>query len=299
VKIFVSYSRTDAGELAEQTQRRFNGSEEYEVFTDVKSIKVGEVWSNTIENNISNCDVFVVIVTYGALQSPHVENEVLQAQRERKRIIPCFHRSVIHSEIKWGLNNIQGVEFEDKYELARNLYSKIAYGMQGRGSMRNNQRVEPIISKGSTTISRLPGVTIFAILNIIGGLIIFPIVFEVLRDRVIQSLGLVMFPIAIFSFVVGYGLLKGALKGMRWAWTATLVLSIISIALNVLLLSILTYKVRFVIEYLLLRFDFTIYLQIVSIVISGIILNYLYRPHVKSHFGKIVSTSGTASATQA
>ena len=89
VKIFVSYSRRDAGDFAAQIQRHLP-SFKYNIFTDVDSIRAGDVWSSTIESNISNCDIFVVIVTYGALQSQHVENEVLQAQRENKTIIPCF-----------------------------------------------------------------------------------------------------------------------------------------------------------------------------------------------------------------
>jgi tetratricopeptide (TPR) repeat protein len=125
MKIFVSYSRRDAGDFAEQIQRHFASFGHYEVFTDVNSIKAGDIWTNTIEDNISSCDIFVVIVTNGALQSPHVETEISQARRDKKKIIPCFHRSVRNNDIKWGLNKIQGVEFEDKFELARNLYSKI------------------------------------------------------------------------------------------------------------------------------------------------------------------------------
>ena len=124
MKIFVSYSRRDAGDFADQIQRHLS-SFKYDIFTDVDSIRAGDIWSNTIKENISNCDIFVVIVTYGALQSPHVENEVLQAKRENKKIIPCFLRAISPSKIKWGLENIQGVEFEDKYEITRNLYSKI------------------------------------------------------------------------------------------------------------------------------------------------------------------------------
>ena len=125
MKIFISYSRRDAGDIAEMIQRRFTGSEQYEVFTDVSSIRVGDIWSNILQDNISDCDLFVAIITQGALQSEHVQNEVLQAQRLKKRIIPCFHRNVRESDIKWGLNKIQGVEFEEKYEVARNLYTRI------------------------------------------------------------------------------------------------------------------------------------------------------------------------------
>jgi hypothetical protein len=35
---------------------------------------------------------------------------------------------------------------------------------------------------------------------------------------------------------------------------------------------------------------------IVSIIISGIILYYLYRPHVKAYFGKAVRTDTTSTA---
>jgi hypothetical protein len=124
VKIFVSYSRRDAGDFANQIHRHLS-SFTHDIFTDVYDIKGGEVWNNTIETNISNCDIFVVIVTFAALRSIEIEREVLQAQKENKIIVPCFHSSIRNSNIKWGLNNIQGVQFDDKFELARNVYSKI------------------------------------------------------------------------------------------------------------------------------------------------------------------------------
>jgi tetratricopeptide (TPR) repeat protein len=124
VKIFISYSRRDAGDFANQIHRHLS-SFEHDIFTDINNIKAGEDWSNTIEENISSCDIFVTIVTHGSLHSPHVEREVLQAQKEKKTIIPCFHRSVTNRAIKWGLEKIQGVEFDDKFELARDLFLKI------------------------------------------------------------------------------------------------------------------------------------------------------------------------------
>ena len=36
------------------------------VFIDIDSIGVGEKWSNIVEENISTCDIFVVIVTLAA-----------------------------------------------------------------------------------------------------------------------------------------------------------------------------------------------------------------------------------------
>ncbi len=123
MKIFVSYSRRDAGDFAEQIDEHLR--DQHDIFTDVNDIQIGSVWSNVIENNISNCDLFVAIITHAALLSPEVEKEVLRAQRENKIIIPCFHRDVSKNEIKWNLNKFQGIEFEEKYELVRKLYPKI------------------------------------------------------------------------------------------------------------------------------------------------------------------------------
>ena len=78
-----------------------------------------------------------------------------------------------------------------------------------------------------------------------------PMVSQSLLGGIGIAIGAVFLALAIVSFVVAYGLLKG--RG--WAWTVTVILSII------------------------------------SIIISGIILYYLYRPHVKAYFGKGVSRS--------
>jgi hypothetical protein len=76
------------------------------------------------------------------------------------------------------------------------------------------------------------------------------------------------------SFIVAYVLLKG----IKWAWTLTVVLSIISIVLNAI--SLVTGNLG----------------GIVSIITSGIILYYIYRPHVKSYFGR-GSSHAPAAAT--
>ena len=78
------------------------------------------------------------------------------------------------------------------------------------------------------------------------------------------AIGGVLLAIAIASFVVAYGLLKG----LSWAWTVTVILSIIIIVFNAI--SIATGNIS----------------AVISIIISGIILYYLYRPHVKAFFGK-------------
>jgi hypothetical protein len=99
-----------------------------------------------------------------------------------------------------------------------------------------------------------------------------PIVPQSLLGGIGIAIGVVLLALAIVSFIVAYGLLKG----LGWAWTVTVILSIISIVLNAL--SIAAGNIA----------------SIISIIISGIIIYYLYRPHVKAYFGKGVSRSPPA-----
>ncbi len=179
MKIFVSYSRRDAGDFANQINRNLSIFK-HDIFTDVDDIKAGEIWSNTIEENISNCDIFVVIVTHGALQSPHVENEILQAQRENKKIIPCFFRDIHPNIIKWGLEKIQGVEFSDKYELARDLYSKIdTENKRGYPDSQDDQDGEKtalhyiLTRKISKRIISITAISIIAVTAVVIGIVVF------------------------------------------------------------------------------------------------------------------------------
>jgi hypothetical protein len=163
----------------------------------------------------------------------------------------------------------------------------------------------------SSSTSRPLGVTIIAILNIIGGIIMLvggigavtggamlPMMYpgglsganvpgaEVnnlsgvstsLLGGGLVALGAVLIALGIFSFVVAWGLLKG--RG--WAWTATVVLAVINIVINAISLAGGNFA------------------GIVNIIISGVILYYMYRPHVKAFFGKGISrgtTRGTAEA---
>jgi tetratricopeptide (TPR) repeat protein len=124
VKIFLSYSRDDAGNIAKHIHRYLRNSGQ-DVFIDVNSIRIGEPWADSIEKNISECDIFVIILTPDSLRSGHVEREILQAQRENKIIVPCINEHIDYNEIRWGLEKIQGIEFLDKEDLVIKLYSKI------------------------------------------------------------------------------------------------------------------------------------------------------------------------------
>jgi uncharacterized membrane protein HdeD (DUF308 family) len=104
------------------------------------------------------------------------------------------------------------------------------------------------------------GVTIIAILTIIGGIIFLASGLVLL----IVGIGIVLLALGIAYLVMAYGLWKG--KG--WAWTITLILSVIGIILGIV--SIAAGNIG----------------AIIGIIINGVVIYYLYRPNVKAFFGK-------------
>ena len=93
------------------------------------------------------------------------------------------------------------------------------------------------------------------------------VMMSVVTDAVILALG-------IAYFVITYGLLKG--KG--WAWTVTVVLCCIGIALG--LVSVVNGHLD----------------GIFNILINAFIFYYIYRPYVKSFFGKATTTTAADTA---
>ncbi len=114
---------------------------------------------------------------------------------------------------------------------------------------------------------RPTGVTILAILEIISGII--AIAAGLLIATISSMIGIefgaiggvisgMVIAIGVASFVMAWGLLQGK----SWAWTTTLVLTIIS-----------------------LIFDLA-GANLVGLIIDIVILYYLFRPNVKAYFGK-------------
>ena len=101
------------------------------------------------------------------------------------------------------------------------------------------------------------------------------------------AVGAIVLAVGIGYLVVSYGLLKG--KG--WAWTITVILTIIAIAVQIVSgITASMFNASFIED--TNTFVTGIIAQIVGIAINGVILYYLYRPNVKTFFGKsLPSTS--------
>ncbi len=114
--------------------------------------------------------------------------------------------------------------------------------------------------------SRPLGVTIIAILAVIGGIGSILSGFAIMA--IIPLLGIIfgglLIIIGLAYFVVAYGLWKG----LNWAWNITLIVSVIGIIVG--LGSIVVGNVG----------------ALFHLIVNVIVIYYLYRPNVKAYFGK-------------
>ena len=119
----------------------------------------------------------------------------------------------------------------------------------------------------SSEKTRPTGVTILAVLELIGSVVY--IGFGAFMGALGGMMGTVdgwaaglISAVFVGLGLVGFVMAWGLLKGKTWAWTITLILTVIG-----LIISIPSFN-------------------IIGLIINGIILYYLFRPHVKSFFGK-------------
>jgi hypothetical protein len=115
------------------------------------------------------------------------------------------------------------------------------------------------------------------------------------------AIGSVMIAIGIASFIVAYGLLKR----MRWSWTVTIILSIISIVLSVIttmgiVQALFSLGLGIILSPPAAPIDSSTppppFGAIISIIISGIIIYYVYRPNVKAYFNKAAAKTDATPA---
>ena len=133
------------------------------------------------------------------------------------------------------------------------------------------------------TQHRPDGIIIIAILMVIGGIILLftgitplfigPLISINISDYEISQLGLLitiggltLVVLGIASLIVSWGLLKGK----RWARTITLIISIISIIFAIISLA-----------------SSGDLIHIISVIIYGIIIYYMFTNKVKLFFGKV------------
>jgi hypothetical protein len=84
--VFISYAHLDGASLAEGLAKALSGNAQ--VWMDTSGIDSGDRWTGQIEAGIDSCDVFVAILTRGAVKSPVCRAELERAVRKGKRVLP-------------------------------------------------------------------------------------------------------------------------------------------------------------------------------------------------------------------
>ena len=128
LKIFISYSQDDYSPGARHVRNYISRHiQDSDVFIDQSKPK-GSKWRKENEEKLEASDIFIVILTHGALRSKEVRKEVAIAkQKKDRKIIPCKEDllDMEWKDIPWNLSEYDGVKFEDKEELGRRLVTEI------------------------------------------------------------------------------------------------------------------------------------------------------------------------------
>lgn len=91
-RIFISYSRADTlfiEELIPLLRRAFPG---HDLWYD-REITGGEDWWNRILSEIAACDLFIYLLSNDSLESKYCQNEITEALRLQKAILPIYVRA--------------------------------------------------------------------------------------------------------------------------------------------------------------------------------------------------------------
>src|SRR5215467_4228834 len=120
LKVFVSYSRRDAAEFADELVAGLELAG-FAPFLDRHDISAGEDWEARLGGLIAQSDTVVFVVSPESVKSERCVWEVTQTGDFSKRLIPVIHKPVPDADIPQQLSRLQFVRFDGGRGLARPL----------------------------------------------------------------------------------------------------------------------------------------------------------------------------------
>src|SRR5215467_2570685 len=111
LKVFISYSRRDASEFADELAAGLELAG-FAPFLDRHDISAGEDWEARLGGLIAQSDTVVFVVTPESVKSQRCVWEVDQTVGLSKRLIPVIHKPVADRDIPQQLSRLQFVRFD-------------------------------------------------------------------------------------------------------------------------------------------------------------------------------------------
>src|SRR5262249_31397127 len=87
-RIFISYARSDGGELARDLRRRLSVDHGFSLWQDLADMEGGKDWWRQITTAIDHVEYLVLVMTKAALSSPAVRDEWRYARQRGRCVIP-------------------------------------------------------------------------------------------------------------------------------------------------------------------------------------------------------------------
>ncbi len=112
---FISYSQRDGLRFAQRLADELtSGGTPVDVWLDQHSLSPGESWSNAIRSALADCEAVLVVVTRDIGQASTTRNEIQQALRYKKPIVPLL----VHpdADLPLALTGLRAVDFSQDFE---------------------------------------------------------------------------------------------------------------------------------------------------------------------------------------
>ena len=109
-KIFISYARADR-EFALKLGKELRAASA-DIWLDSLDISTGERWDDAIEEALTICESFLIVLSPASIGSDNVKDELSLALEEKKQIIPVLYQNC---QIPFRIRRIQYSDFTREY----------------------------------------------------------------------------------------------------------------------------------------------------------------------------------------
>lgn len=110
-RIFFSYAAADQAD-AQRLLNAFSKQPNIQVFT-TQTLSAGENWMPKLQQALSECDLFVVLLSPNSLDSNWVLSEIGAAWGLNKPIIPVVTQPELQDKLPLVLRGISSINFKD------------------------------------------------------------------------------------------------------------------------------------------------------------------------------------------